>query len=292
MRWLAIANPAAGRTREADRMLALLHGLRGVNAEIVRTARPGDATRFAREAVAFDGVIAVGGDGTIAEILQGLDLQRQQLAVLPAGHGNSLARDLGVATAAHALEALQRGGRRPIDLMNVAIDAAGGRVVHRLCASTVALGYVAEIVEFGRRRLPRLGHMAYLVAAMAVVPRFFEARVTNGRAGLPPTRYTGLVVSNTRHLANFRALPDADPRDGLLDVMEQCCHWPRQLLYNLAVFANSRACGPLSLRQVAAECIELAEPRTLMADGELLEGVVRVAVECRPGAVICVAGSR
>jgi len=290
VKWLAIANPAAGRNREADRLLAGLKQLKDVEAETVHTAAPGDATRLAREATTFDGVIAIGGDGTIAEVLQGLDLGRQCLAVLPAGHGNCLARDLGVADPSHALQSLRRRACRPLDLMDVRIGFADGRDEQRLCASTLALGYVTEVVMFGRQRLQHLGRAAYAAAAMVVVPKRFEACVAADGAPGQARRYTGLVVNNTRHLANFRGFPDARVDDGMLDVMEQDHGWPRQLLHNLSVLAGSRAFGPTRMRQSASERFDLGAGRTLMADGELMHGVVRVAVECRPAATTCVVG--
>jgi diacylglycerol kinase (ATP) len=291
VKWLAIANPAAGRAREADRMIDRLRRLRDVDAEIVRTAAPGDATRLAEASSAFDGVIAIGGDGTIAEVLQGLDLRRQQLAVLPAGHGNCLARDLGVGDPGRALDALRRGARRPLDLMDVGVGFRDGRTERRLCASTLAVGYVTEVVMFGRHRLPQLGRAAYAAAAMVVVPGVFEARMAGADEPARPRHYTGLVINNTAHLANFRGFPDASVHDGVLDVMEQGHGWSRQLLHNLSVLAGSRAFGPLRLRQAASERLELREARTFMADGELLHGVSRVAVDCRPAAVTCVVGS-
>lgn len=290
MRWLAIANPAAGRVREADRLLARLRDLRDVDAEIVQTERPGDATRLARESAGFDGVIAIGGDGTIAEVLQGIDLARQQLAVLPAGHGNCLARDLRVGDSDRALAALRRGACQPLDLMEVSVGFADGSADRRLCASTLAVGYVADVVVFGRQRLHPLGRAAYAVAAMLVVPARFEARVAGAGDAERLRPYTGFVINNTAHLANFRGFPDASVHDGVLDVMEQDCRWPRQLLHNLAVLAGSRAFGPRRMRRVTAERLELGAPRAFMADGELLHDVTRVAVNCRPGAVMCVVG--
>jgi len=287
MRWLAIANPAAGRARESERLLTKLRRIAGFRHEVALTGAPGDATRLARKADGFDGIVAVGGDGTIAEVLHGMDLARQHLAVLPAGHGNCLARDLGVGNADHALSSLQRKTSQPLDLMDVEIGFADGRTENRLCASTLAVGYVEEVVTLGRHRLPGLGRAAYAAAAMIALPSRFEARMSsNGGA----RRYTGIVINNTAHLANFRGLPDASVHDGLLDVMEQDYGWPRQLLHNLSVLVGSRAFGPLSLRQLAAEQIDLAEPRTLMADGELLHDVTRLRVTCRPGAVNCVVG--
>jgi diacylglycerol kinase (ATP) len=291
MKWLAIANPAAGRAQEADRLIERLHRLRTVDADIVRTREPGHATRLAQDAAGYDGVIAIGGDGTIAEVLRGLRLERQCLAVLPAGHGNCLARDLGVAEPDRALAALGRGKCRPLDLMRVEIGLERGGTECRLCASTLAMGYVTDVVEFGRRRLPGLGRAAYAAAAMAVIPREFEAFVAGGESPRLPQRYTGLVINNTMHLANFRGFPDASVRDGMLDVMELGHCWSRQMLHNLAVLAGRRVPGPRRMRQERSERVELVSPQTLMADGELLQRVVRVDVECQPAAAMCLVGT-
>jgi diacylglycerol kinase (ATP) len=288
MKWLAIANPAAGRAHEAGRLLDRLRELKDVDAKIVHTTVPGDATRLARDAEGFNGLIAIGGDGTIAEVLQGMDLVRQCLAVLPAGHGNCLARDLGVIYPVQALAALQRCDCRPLDLMEARVEYANGRVERRLGGSTLAVGYVTDVVTLGRQQLSGLGHAAYAAATMIVIPKPFHARLSVGDGAGQPGRYTGIVINNTAHLANFRAFPEASPHDGLLDVMEQGYRWPRQLLHNLAVLSGSRAFGACGMRQAAAVRLELGTPHTLMSDGELLHEVTRVAVRCRRAAVRCV----
>jgi len=287
VRWLVIANPMAGRARDTERLLARLRRTGGIRHEIALTTAQGDATRLARQADGFDGLLVVGGDGTIAEVLHGMDFSRQRLAVLPAGHGNCLARDLGVGDPGRALASLRRVACRPLELMDVSIGFADGREERRLCASTLALGYVADVVALGRHRLHALGRAAYAAAAMVVVPALFEARFA-GSGDPGPQHFTGLVINNTAHLANFRGLPDASVHDGRLDIMEQRYGWPRQLLHNLSVLAGSRRLGPLRLRQASAEHIELGRPRQLMADGEMLDDVTRVSVACRPGAVSCV----
>jgi diacylglycerol kinase (ATP) len=291
VKWLAIANPAAGRALEVDRLAAQLRASGDVDARLVRTAAPGDATRLARDAADVGGVIAIGGDGTIAEILQGMDLPRQHLAVLPAGHGNCLARDLGVARPEAALAALRRCDCLPLDLMEVRLVFVDGHQERRLCASTLAIGYVTEVVSLGRRRLHRLGRGAYAAAALCVRPRRFEVSIAASEGIAGPRAYTGIIVNNTAHLANFRGFPDGSVRDGVLDIMEQDCGWPRQLLHNLAVLAGSRRFGPRRLRQSASERLEFGAPATVMADGELLPGVMRMSVDCRPDGVRCVAGA-
>jgi diacylglycerol kinase (ATP) len=285
VKWLAVVNRAAGRAHEAEALLAALEQLPELSAVVVYTDGPGSGTQIARDAAEFDGLIVVGGDGTISECLSGMDLPRQRLAIVPAGHGNCLGRDLGLCRPRDAIEALRRLQCRVLDLMDVTVRTDHGAATRRLCASTLAVGYVTDVVTVGRRRLPGLGHAAYAVAAVFTVPRKFRAR-HDGEDWVP---YTGIVVNNTRHLANFDAFPQARLDDGLLDVMLQRCGWPRQQLHNCSVLVGSAAFGPLMLRQLPRAGFQIDSPCTLMADGELLPGVTGVSVECRRAAVTCVA---
>ena len=283
-RWLAIVNPAAGLARANRRLVRRLVCEWGTHFEIATTAGPGDGARLAREASGYEGLLAVGGDGTIAEVLGGMELSRQTLAVLPAGHGNCLARDLGVGTADLAFAALGRDCTRPLDLMSVRIEFTDGRREQRLAASTVAVGYVAEVVALGCRRFAALGGLAYTAAALLTCARPRELRLGEGTT-LMPRRLTNLVINNTAHLANFRAFHDARLDDGRLDVLEASYGWGRQMLHNAAILAGSRRFGPGALWQARALAIENTLPAPLMVDGELLEAVARVRLECLPAAL-------
>ena len=288
MRWLAIANPAAGRPRQVRGATGALKRLSGFSADLAETRGPGDATGLAREAAGYDGLVAIGGDGTIGEIINGMSLDRQVLAVLPAGHGNCLARDLGVGRLEPALAALREPRVAPLDLLDTRIVFDGGREERRWCASTLAAGYVTQVVVAGRSRLAWLGAAAYAFAAMLTMPARFGLVFA---AGDPRVR-TGVVINNTMHLSNFRGLPDASVRDGLLDVMELDAGWPRQLAHNLSVLSGSRRLGPVALWQAPAGSVYFDAPQTVMTDGELLAGIRRLDVECRAAAARCVAGSR
>ena len=285
MKWLAVVNRAAGRAHEAEGLLAALERLPELSAVTVYTDGPGSGTQIARDATEFDGLIVVGGDGTISECLTGMDLPRQRLAIVPAGHGNCLGRDLGLCRPRDAIEALRRLQCKALDLMDVTVQTDRAAPTRRLCASTLSVGYVTDVVTMGRRRLPGLGHAAYAAAAVITVPRELRAR-HDGHDWAP---YTGIVVNNTRHLANFSAFPQARLDDGLLDVMLQRCRWPRQQLHNCSVLMGGRVFGPLAMRQVPRFELHLESPCTLMADGELLSGVTRCSVERRRAAVHCVA---
>ena len=189
----------------AERIAARLTGERpGIDCAETRCA--GDGERIAREGHGYDGLIVVGGDGTISECLTGMDLPRQKLAILPAGHGNCLARDLGLQGAGAVLAALSAPRWRDVDVMDVDFERPDVGTLRRRCGSTLAVGYVADVVAAGRRRFPGLGDAAYLFASFLTRPRRFAAQ-TDPCGGAPGDRreWTGIVVNNTAHLANFRA---------------------------------------------------------------------------------------
>lgn len=284
--WVAIVNPAAGRPGDARACADLLlrEGLAD-RAEI--TQAPGHATRLARAAAQAEGIIAVGGDGTVQEVLAGLDRDRQILAVMPVGHGNCLARDLGLGTLVQALAALR--GRRPrtIDLIGLRFQVAEGGWTELLAASTLAVGYVAQVVDLGRNGLPWLGRAAYATASAVTVPRRLGMDLAvDGRGPVRHAR-TGLVVNNTAHLANYRAFPAARLDDGRLDVMETGAGWARQQVHNTAILAGSGRFGPARLYQAEQVGLRLDRPATLMVDGELWPGVVAFAAACLGRACRC-----
>jgi diacylglycerol kinase (ATP) len=170
----AIVNPRAGVAPGAARQ-AVEGGRPSWHDYTVEvTQAPGHATALARDAVAAGAqlVIAVGGDGTVNEVTQGLMGTGAALGIVPVGSGNGLARALRLPLRpAAALAALEAGVRRPIDLgrlnggifLNVAgtgFDAAVGAAFDRAGQDGSRrgfLGYVRlSLAELRRYRPPPL----------------------------------------------------------------------------------------------------------------------------------------
>lgn len=114
---LFIVNPIAG-TRSKKDIFQLIHAVaaEGVfDVEICQTRAQGDATRLARESDA-DVVVAVGGDGTVHEVAQGMLGSRKSLGILPCGSGDGLALHLGISrNPKYALQVIQEGRSEPMD---------------------------------------------------------------------------------------------------------------------------------------------------------------------------------
>ena len=146
-----ISNPKTGRYTSNRRIaLETLRDFlrsRDLDAELVSTARPGDATRIARDA-ANDGVrdvIVSGGDGTINEALQGLIGTNSRLSILPRGTANVLARELDLPLdSLRAAEVISRGKTQRIHV-GCAIDEVTG--VRRHFFLMAGIGLDASVVR-------------------------------------------------------------------------------------------------------------------------------------------------
>ena len=169
-----IFNPRSGPRRRNLRALSILREFVAANrqdAELLVTDGPGHATDLARQAVAAgcERVAAVGGDGTMNEVAQGLVNGPVALALVPCGSGNGLARHLGVP--ASALSALRlavdpgarvasidtgTANRRPFfNAMGLGFDAEVGRLFCRAAGRGLP-GYVGAFLgAFARRRSER-----------------------------------------------------------------------------------------------------------------------------------------
>jgi diacylglycerol kinase (ATP) len=283
--WLGIVNPFAGGGR--SRLAGIVRQLEPVVDRVIKTGE--DAGELAAVVRHYRGIVAVGGDGTIFQALQMLDRERQRLAIVPAGRGNSLARDLNLAARVPALDLAAEPER--IDLMEVVYQTVDGRKRQCLAASTVALGYPVDVAENANRRFRFLRRHSYATAAAVTLPEPFPAEVLYDNGRSLRASVTGFIVNNTRHIANFIAFPHASCRDGWLDTIELRRGYLGQSLHNLAAMTNwvsYQPSIPVAARKVR---LALAGPRTLLVDGEFCQDVMSVEVRLLSGALRCQKGA-
>ncbi len=135
-----IVNPAAGRGQIKnlqDQLRGRLDKL-GIRGEWVKTTGPGDATRLAKAAVAsgHTTIVAVGGDDTVNEVINGIDHDNVAVGIIPIGTANHVATQLGIITWPQACEAL--AARR---LTSYSLIAAG----QKFFLSTLTLGFETDL---------------------------------------------------------------------------------------------------------------------------------------------------
>ncbi len=180
------------------------------------TTRDDTGAKQTRQAVdaGVEVVFACGGDGTVMACVGALVGTEVALAVLPAGTGNLLAANLGLPDdPAAGVEVAVRRGRRKIDV---------GVVGDRTFAVMAGMGFDAAMVGGAPERLKRrLGWPAYAFSAAKHLrsrPMRVEVRLDD-RAPLHRRARSVLVANVGRLQAGIRLLTDAEPDDGLLDVV-------------------------------------------------------------------------
>jgi YegS/Rv2252/BmrU family lipid kinase len=226
--WL-ILNPAAGPRdfhRQLNKAVEYLKA-NGWEVNLFETLEKGDATRLARQAAdaGCDVAIAVGGDGTINEVVNGLAGSETALGIIPCGTANVYAADVGIPiwnplrpnAVRLAAEIIHTGQRRKMDLGQIELGDGQQRYFFMWCGVGLDAAITQEVSTEDTRRL---GIAAWVIAGVMVGLNYMGTRGTvlvdnrNGRQ-----RVLWAVISNGQLYGRFwRISPDAKMDDGMLDL--------------------------------------------------------------------------
>ena len=293
-RMLAVVNPAAGGGKCGRLAPAALAKLRdaGIEIEVRETRTPGEGAAIARGAYAagYRKFVAVGGDGTSFEIVNGvfpesLTQGRIALGFLPLGTGNSFLRDFTDRGAEYALAAIGAGRRRSCDVLK--LTHAEGTLYF---INLLNMGFAADVAALVNRRFKGLGELGYLLGVMVrLVPlrrRAFPVRL-DADAEYDRRRCLFLSFNNSKFTGGKMMIaPLAETSSGQVEYVRWGPIGRLGLVWNLPkLYAGTHLEHRLAERRAARRVqFELDGPVDVMVDGEVM------TVECRrievlPGAL-------
>jgi diacylglycerol kinase (ATP) len=280
--YLAIVNPAAGGGRSRNLLAPVLERLRaaGVEVKVATTRAPGDATAIAREAYqrGVRRFIAVGGDGTSFEVVNGLFPQasndradRPTLAFLPLGTGNSFLRDFSDRGVDHAVESLVAQRSRACDVLRLRHRAG---VLHFI--NLLSMGFAADVATLRARRFSAWGEPGYVASIFLTLARFnrrpFPVRV-EGESAFDDRPCLFLSFNNSKFTGGTMMIaPKAETASGLIEYVRWGPIGRLGLIRNLpSLYDGTHINHPLAERKAVA-CVEfkLDSPVDVMIDGEVL----------------------
>jgi YegS/Rv2252/BmrU family lipid kinase len=265
----------------------------------VETGHPGHASDLAEQAAKenYDRIVAIGGDGTIHEIVNGLmrvePEQRPQIGILPVGSGNDFAHNVGIPdTLEEAVRWLFGQQARAIDVLSV-IDGTGRQ---EYFDNTMGIGFTGAVAISTRSKKRWRGFMLYLVAvletilfnppALKIVCRFNDDPPVNKAIS------TFSICNGPREGGGFPVAPDALMDDGLISWMIMRRLRSIQILYYLPIVMNANHLNhKKAFTAGTAEKLHIKSdsPMAIHIDGEIYgpwEADVReVEVSIFPGAV-------
>ncbi len=228
-----IVNPHAGKRHVGEEIPELERTLRARNLpyRLLRTQGPGDATRFAREALESGArfLVAVGGDGTVHEVVNGMFDDEGKpivpdavLGVVAAGSGCDLIRTFGLpGDATRACHHLTGDNTYPLDIGKITYSTGDGERAVRYFVNVAEVGLGAAVAARAERMSPSLGRSKYFIGFWLTLPRFklAEVRVVAGRRSYEGPAYL-VVLGNAQYYGGgMKISPRSFPGDGVLDAL-------------------------------------------------------------------------
>ncbi len=262
-----VVNPqsAAGRTgRRLHELEALAKAAFG-SADVRATVARGDGRRLAIEAVqeGAELVIAVGGDGTASEVVDGLMLAGARdtaFALIPAGTGSDLAKTLGMPKKwPAAVKAIQQSTAVPTDVLFGSFSQPDGSTRTRHGINVIGVGMAGEVVRRVNEGTKVLGgQVTFLAATVRTMLAWNAPEVSfrwvdeQGVEGTWNGKLTNAFIANGRYCGGGMLVgPQSTMRDGLLDIIVIPDMSVARLIANTAGLYNGQIAktpGVLSVR--------------------------------------------
>jgi len=213
MKTLFIVNPVAGRKNS----FKIWNGIRShidYPYEYIFTKAPGDATNIAKVAVkqGFKRIVAVGGDGTVSEVVNGIAESQVELGIIPSGSGNDFIKALNIPeNPIDALTVIKNGCIKEVDL---------GKYDKGYFINVAGAGFDAETLNTNQNLKLFKGSLAYVASVILTLMKYAPRKakiVIDGK-----TYYRKLwlaVVANGQYIGGgMKISPDATIDDGVFDV--------------------------------------------------------------------------
>ena len=292
MRYLLIMNPAAGRRHGRDPATVLAAFRRkGLDAELAVTQRPDHALDLLRErGSAFDTVVVIGGDGTIHEAIQALDLERHRLGIVPWGTGNDFAYALGWPRELNAcVDRIAAGAERRVDLGAYAIEYREGQLAGRF-HNSVGFGFEALVNAESHRVQHLKGPAVYAWAFLKALPQYRAYRID---LEYDSVRHIGDVmlfaIGNGRRVGGaFHFFPEASLEDGMLNLLFTDRIPPFRIPAVFSTLMRERHDGSKQFQNARAPSfvVRCKDGIPVYVDGEFLTTSATLArLHCLPGAL-------
>lgn len=276
-----IVNQTAGNGRAKSVWSIVERDLkrRGIHYKAHFTKGYNDGTRIARDLVkeqASGIIVAVGGDGTIHEVIQALANQKTVLGIIPAGSGNDLAHSLEIpADPRDALEILVRGNIRSLDL---------GKIGDRYFINNAGIGLDAWVAKHASEsKIKRWGKMGYLLTALYGMVRYHQSSIRVDIDGVS-NRFSQVwlvAVCNVPYYGGgIPICPEAIPDDGSFQICVIHSIPRYKSLRAIVKILQGKHKGVVGIELFSANklIIESEHPLLLHTDGEIA-GTTPVRIE-------------
>lgn len=272
MKVLFIVNPTAGKgaaMKEVPRIESIMDKLKGVEYSIKYTEKAGHATEIAKYGAeqGYDIAFAVGGDGTVNEVVNGLVCTDTALGVIPGGSGNDFIRSLGIqGDTCSIIQHTLYGTRKPVDV---------GIINDRYFINISSVGFDAEVVLATQKakRYFLSGSAAYVAGLIGTI---FSRKSDRIKMVIDDNvieeKVLLVAVANGRYYGGgMMAAPEAVLDDGLFDIclIANMSRLKMLVLFPQFMKGKHKKFKEVSFYRSKKVLIESVNPMPVNVDGEV-----------------------
>ena len=268
-----IVNPHASRgkaKKKAEKIIELLNA-RGIEYHAHYTTKPKEAIEIAKK-ITDDGatdVIALGGDGTINEVLNGIDPEKVRLGIIPTGTGNDFIAAAKIpADDEAALDLILNGEAKPTDYM----VCGGVRGIN-----VIGMGIDVDVLKRCSRAKIIKGKLQYVLSLIKslIVFKFYKFGVERKNGVEEKEALIACVGNGSRIGGGIRMCPEAIIDDGLLDFVIAGKLKKRKIPHAFIKLMQGKILEQSFTTMERVEHVKLTFDRsvTIQIDGELYENI-------------------
>lgn len=272
IRWLMRLPPKNNIDPEALKALVEAEmSSRGIATRFIWTSSPGQAIELARNSAqdGYDAVVAVGGDGTVNEVVNGLAGSPIALGIIPCGTANVLAAELQIPSQiSSACSVIAQGKIKIIDL---------GILNGRAFTMMAGIGFDAHVVRLVDRELKgRWGGFSYVIVALRELVRYSLRRIeVVTDTGERLAGYYIFIQNASRYGSGFSASPGSKIDDGLLEVII----FPKRRFFILVRYLLSDRKDSFDVMRRTIRWVDVLTPHEIQIDGDYYcDGPARIEV--------------
>ena len=265
-----IANRTSGKGNGAKAIAAVSAYLdeRGEAYAVHETNAIGHAKRLAEELSANGAttIVALGGDGTFHEVLNGIDFDKARMGLIPAGRGNDFALGTNAASIdpVKAIAAIVRGEHKDLDYIKIS---------DKRCVNVAGTGLDVEVLLKTAKSKNKLTYTASLVRCLLHYKPYRISVEIDGETKDYDCIMIG-VCNGTQIGGGIKLSPASVADDGKLDVMiiEKPKHRPT--LFVMPEFVKGKHLGKPYAKQIICDRVKITTPQPVQLDGEIYRDLV------------------
>ncbi|MFH1589989.1 MAG: diacylglycerol kinase family protein [archaeon] len=222
---------------------------KGLKIDVEETKKQSDATNIAKKSKNYDIIIAAGGDGTINEVINGMQNHKTKLGIIPLGSENVMAKELNIPLRiTNACKTIIKGNTRKIDI---------GTINNKKFIFVAGVGFDAEAITNVQPILKKLlGGHAYTLAGLKTLFSHKPEELTIIIDGKKEKAYFAIVTNIKTYGAGIVIASNAEMDDGYLDL----CLFKNKDLWSVMKYVVGAASGKMSkLKGIEQHKIKKAE---------------------------------